>query len=111
MVLHIRWEATLDWSGVQQYHSGHSKQLEISKYIEIENLKTRNLGISNRTNFTWVFTLPRPQPYNTQSYPDIVLVVKIINENPDFLQALTNKGVNLVDRKDGVFMLKSFGNQ
>jgi hypothetical protein len=35
----------------------------------------------------------------------------VTKENPDFLQALTNKGVNLVDLNFCVLVSKSFGNQ
>lgn len=35
------------------------------------------------------------------------LVVKEIKETPDFLQALTNKGVNLVERKFFALVSKS----
>ena len=56
-------------------------------------------------------TLPRVQPYCTESCPSKLFDDKMTKENPDLLQALTNKGVNWVDLKRSEFVSKSFGNQ
>ena len=46
------------------------------------------------------------QPYCTESCPSKLFDDKMTKENPDLLQALTNKGVNWVDLKRSEFVSK-----